>query len=123
MEQRSNWRRETFEDHRQRDSNGSALISCCCDPFPKGKGRQRRSFRQRREAIKGRGSTGALPRRYAVIVREKSDDGRHDGRVDGDGFEDIIEPLLRTQVREEIARSIISRNTSPDIGFSQSVNP
>lgn len=75
------------------------------------------------EAIKGRGSTVALPGRYAVTVREKSDDGWHDGRADGDGFEDIVEPLLRTQVREEIARSIISRNTSPDIGFSQSVNP
>jgi len=75
------------------------------------------------EVIKGRGSTVALPGRYAVTVREQSDDGWHDGRADGDGFEDIIEPLLRTQVREEIARSIISRNTSPDIGFSQSVNP
>lgn len=75
------------------------------------------------EAIKGRGSTVALPGRYAVTVREKSDDGWHDGRADGDGFEDIIEPLLRTQVREEVARSIISRNNSPDIGFSQSVNP
>ncbi len=75
------------------------------------------------EAIKGRGSTFALPGRYAVTVRERSDDGWHDGRADGDGFEDIVEPLLRTQVREELARSIISRNTSPDIGFSQSVNP
>ncbi|MDQ3228299.1 MAG: PA0069 family radical SAM protein [Pseudomonadota bacterium] len=74
------------------------------------------------EAIKGRGSTFALPGRYAVTVREKSDDGWHDGRADDDGFEDIVEPMLRTQVREEMARSIISR-TSPDIGFSQSVNP
>ena len=28
-----------------------------------------------------------------------------------------------TQVTEERARSIVSRNDSPDIGFSQSVNP
>lgn len=75
------------------------------------------------EAIKGRGSTSALPGRYAVTVREQVDDGWHDGRADGDGFEEIVEPLLRTQVREEVARTIISRNTSPDIGFSQSVNP
>ncbi|MCY7353497.1 MAG: PA0069 family radical SAM protein [Lysobacter sp.] len=75
------------------------------------------------EAIKGRGSSRALPGRYAVTVREKADDGWHDGRADGDGFEDAVEPLLRTQVREEIARSTISRNTSPDIPFSQSVNP
>ncbi|MEO6366130.1 MAG: PA0069 family radical SAM protein [Luteimonas sp.] len=75
------------------------------------------------EAIKGRGATSALPGRHAATTREKSDDGWHDGRAGGDGFEDIVEPLLRTQVREEISRSIISRNTSPDIGFSQSVNP
>lgn len=75
------------------------------------------------EAIKGRGSTGTLPGRHAVTVREKTDDGWHHGRADGDGFEDSVEPLLRTQVREEIARSIITRNTSPDISHAQSVNP
>lgn len=75
------------------------------------------------DAIKGRGSTGYLPGRYEVSISEKIDDGWHDGRVDGDGFEDIVEPLPRTQVREERARSIISRNQSPDVGFSQSVNP
>lgn len=75
------------------------------------------------DAIKGRGSTGYLPGRYEVSISEKIDDGWHDGRVDGDGFEDFVEPLPRTQVREERARSIISRNQSPDIPFSQSVNP
>ncbi|PZP75155.1 MAG: radical SAM protein, partial [Stenotrophomonas maltophilia] len=30
---------------------------------------------------------------------------------------------LRTEVRAETARSIITRNNSPDVGFSQSVNP
>src|SRR5690606_12132096 len=32
-------------------------------------------------------------------------------------------PRLRTQVTEERARSIISRNASPDVGFDQSANP
>ncbi len=73
------------------------------------------------DAIKGRGSTGYLPGRYEVSISEKIDDGWHDGRADGD--EEILEPLPRTQVREERARSIISRNKSPDIPFSQSVNP
>ncbi len=73
------------------------------------------------DAIKGRGSTGYLPGRYEVTVSEAVDDGWHDGRADGD--EEIVEPLPRTQIREEFARSIISRNKSPDIAFSQSVNP
>jgi DNA repair photolyase len=74
-------------------------------------------------AIKGRGSSGHPPGRYEVRIRTRVDDGWHDGRVDGDGFEDVVEPRPRTQVREEFARSIISRNQSPDIAFSQSVNP
>src|SRR5690606_7722515 len=42
-----------------------------------------------------------------------------------DAFDDDGEPRapLRTEVREERARSLISRNQSPDIGFSQSINP
>lgn len=32
-------------------------------------------------------------------------------------------PALETQVRAETARSIISRNTSPDVPFEQSINP
>lgn len=73
------------------------------------------------DAIKGRGSTGYLPGRYEVTVGVAADDGWHAGRADHD--EEIVEPLPRTQVREERARSIISRNQSPDIAFSQSVNP
>ncbi len=37
--------------------------------------------------------------------------------------EEFAAPRLRTEVRAETARSIISRNKSPDVGFSQSVNP
>lgn len=32
-------------------------------------------------------------------------------------------PVLRTQVTEETARSVISRNTSPDLSFDRSINP
>ena len=70
------------------------------------------------ELIKGRGSTSFLPGRFEVTVSEAMDDGWHDGAE-----EEFPEVLPRTQVREEVARSIISRNTSPDISFSQSVNP
>ena len=70
------------------------------------------------ELIKGRGSTGYLPGRFEVTVSETVDDGWHDG--EGEEFASV---LPRTQVREETARSIITRNNSPDIGFSQSINP
>lgn len=70
------------------------------------------------ELIKGRGSTGYLPGRFEVTVSEAVDDG-----WDTQAVEEFPEVLPRTQVREETARSIITRNTSPDISFSQSVNP
>ena len=69
-------------------------------------------------AIKGRGSLRHLPGRFEVTVGEAMDDGW--GNADGDEF---AAPALRTRVDEERARSIISRNRSPDVGFSQSVNP
>jgi DNA repair photolyase len=70
------------------------------------------------EVIKGRGSTGQLPGRFEVTVSERVDDGWH-GEIEAE----FAEVLPRTQVREETARSIISRNKSPDISFSQSLNP
>ncbi|MET1022743.1 MAG: PA0069 family radical SAM protein [Pseudoxanthomonas sp.] len=70
------------------------------------------------EAIKGRGSTGRLPGRFAVTTPEAVDDGWHQRETEGEP-----DLLPRTQVTEERTRSIISRNTSPDIPFSQSVNP
>ena len=70
------------------------------------------------ELIKGRGSISYLPGRFEVTVSEATDDGWHDGLE-----EEFPAVLLHTQVREEVARSVITRNTSPDISFSQSVNP
>jgi len=32
-------------------------------------------------------------------------------------------PPLRTEVREEVPRRVITRNTSPDVGFDRSLNP
>lgn len=41
---------------------------------------------------------------------------------DGWGYEEEL-PVLRTEVRDEVARSVISRNTSPDLSFDRSINP
>ncbi|MFA8442680.1 PA0069 family radical SAM protein [Yoonia sp.] len=32
-------------------------------------------------------------------------------------------PVLRTEVSDEVARTVISRNTSPDLSFDRSINP
>ena len=41
---------------------------------------------------------------------------------DGWGRDEEL-PVLRTEVRDEVARSVISRNTSPDLSFDRSINP
>ena len=53
--------------------------------------------------------------RFETALREPFDDGWT--------AEEKEERPLQTQVTEERARSIISRNDSPDVGFSQSINP
>lgn len=69
-------------------------------------------------AIKGRGSTTHIAGRFESTVSEAVDDG-----WEAEESEEFLAPRLRTEVRAETARSIISRNNSPDVGFSQSVNP
>jgi DNA repair photolyase len=77
-------------------------------------------FMERRfaPAVDGRGAQGALvPTRFGLAERE----------VDGD-WRDYMELLdgppvkLRTTVTEERPKTILTFNTSPDIGFDRSVN-
>jgi DNA repair photolyase len=70
--------------------------------------------------IKGRGSRHYLPGRFERTVTEAADDGWAPS-AEPEAGPDPLRP--RTEVREETARSIISRNDSPDVGFSQSLNP
>ncbi|MFT3807916.1 PA0069 family radical SAM protein [Arenimonas sp.] len=66
--------------------------------------------------IKGRGAATRLPGRFEKRIRRGEDDGW------GSVYEDApAKP--ETTVTEERARSIVSRNDSPDIAFAQSVNP
>lgn len=68
--------------------------------------------------IKGRGAASKVAGRFENTRAVGSDDGW------GSVYEDLAEtPRLQTVVTEERARSVITRNDSPDIGFSQSVNP
>jgi DNA repair photolyase len=68
---------------------------------------------------KGRGAVTNLQGRYEVDQREAFDDGWQQSS------EDDAEPVpaLRTQVFTEHAKSILTRNQSPDIPFSVSLNP
>lgn len=69
-------------------------------------------------AIKGRGAATRTTGRFEVQKAVSEDDG-----WDTPDDPDFAESKLTTTVTEERARSIISRNSSPDIGFSQSINP
>lgn len=74
--------------------------------------------------IKGRGAASFVTGRFEKTVARGEDDGW--GSVYADAFDEDGEPVapaLATTVTEERARSVISRNDSPDIGFDQSVNP
>jgi DNA repair photolyase len=67
--------------------------------------------------VKGRGTGLAPQSRYARLDRIPADDGWA-----RDAWED--EPSApKTTVVERPAKTIISHNESPDVGFSQSVNP
>ncbi|HEY0505143.1 MAG TPA: PA0069 family radical SAM protein [Lysobacter sp.] len=74
--------------------------------------------RKAQAPIKGRGAASYVDGRYAVTVARGEDDGW------GSVYEDQADaPGPQTHVTEERARSIVSRNDSPDIGHSASVNP
>lgn len=65
---------------------------------------------------KGRGAVGNLQGRYEIDQRETVDDGWA-------GEDGEARPALRTQVFDERAKSILTRNASPDIPFNVSLNP
>jgi DNA repair photolyase len=80
--------------------------------------------RKARSPIKGRGAASYVTGRFEKTVARGEDDGW--GSVYAEAFDEDGEPLspaLPTTVTEERARSVISRNDSPDVGFDQSVNP
>jgi DNA repair photolyase len=72
--------------------------------------------------VKGRGSGSNVGSRFDAFQREALAPELQDWPGDEvDGAEDA--PATKTVVIQQQARSIISRNQSPDIGFGQSINP
>ncbi len=66
------------------------------------------------ERRRGRGAVSNTTGRFEAACREPDDDG----------WESLAElPRFRTEVFDDTARSIITRNDSPDISFDRSINP
>ena len=75
-------------------------------------------------APKGRGAASYVSGRFDKRVARAEDDGWGSAWDLSDAACDAQPPPHPdTHVTEERARSIVSRNQSPDVGFSQSVNP
>jgi len=68
------------------------------------------------QAHKGRGAIGSPKGRFDAIWSERVDDGWW-----RDDSEDLAQ--IRTSLTPDAARSVITRNTSPDVPFDRSINP
>lgn len=69
---------------------------------------------------KGRGAASNLQGRYEMNTRETFDDGWSDSDA---GDDDDGSAQLQTEVVNETAKSILTRNSSPDLPFGVSLNP
>ena len=66
--------------------------------------------------MKGRGAPSNIEGRFEVWQRDSADDGWFQDPGD--------EPArVKTVISIEYAKSVISRHSSPDVGFAQSINP
>ncbi|MCG2576683.1 PA0069 family radical SAM protein [Dechloromonas sp. XY25] len=63
--------------------------------------------------VKGRGAVGNVDHRFTNETRRAVDDG----------WQQAEPSLPQTRLHVDSAKSIISRNDSPDLGFDQSLNP
>ncbi|MGH8115957.1 MAG: PA0069 family radical SAM protein [Rhodanobacteraceae bacterium] len=67
--------------------------------------------------IKGRGAASNPEGRFETVRHQAEDDGWQAAVLDE------VTPRPRTEVTDERARSVITRNDSPDIPFEQALNP
>lgn len=63
------------------------------------------------------------PGRAAASNPDNRFDRLHVEAVDDGWTPEADLPVLRTEVRDEVARKVITRNTSPDLSFDRSINP
>jgi len=72
-----------------------------------------------RDSLRGRGALSNASGRYEKQARVLMDDGWAKTKF----ADDDALPPLRTEVTLDATRTIIARNSSPDISFDQSINP
>ncbi|MFS8974512.1 PA0069 family radical SAM protein [Cupriavidus necator] len=75
------------------------------------------------QARKGRGAISNVQGRFERVQREAFDDGWAEPVDEHQREPDASLPKLLTQVTIEQAKSILTRNSSPDIRFDVSLNP
>ncbi len=74
-------------------------------------------------AERGRGATFNPVNRFRREGREAYDDGWPQSVAEGESADGAVPPPLATTVSIQRARTIIARNESPDLPFTQSINP
>ena len=72
---------------------------------------------------RGRGAVSNIAHRFESVVREPDGDAAEARRLDDGEFDDDSMPTLATSTTFETAKSLITYNESPDIGFDRSINP
>ena len=72
---------------------------------------------------KGRGAVSNIAHRFESVVRERDSDAAQAERLEHCDLDDEALPALVTSMTFETAKSLITYNESPDIGFDRSVNP
>ncbi|WP_400088527.1 PA0069 family radical SAM protein [Yoonia sp. R78084] len=63
------------------------------------------------------------PGRAALSNPDNRYDRLHAEAVDDGWAPEQDLPVLRTEINDEVARTVITRNTSPDLSFDRSINP
>lgn len=74
--------------------------------------------REFRKDIRGRGASSNTPNRFDSLQFEAEPQDFDNYLIDEDG-----KPRLQTQVLKDSSRTVLTKNDSPDIGFTYSVNP
>ena len=72
---------------------------------------------------KGRGAVSNIAHRFESVVRTRDSDAAEAEHLEQAEFDDEALPALATSTTFETAKSLITYNESPDIGFDRSVNP
>ncbi|UYL10569.1 PA0069 family radical SAM protein [Bdellovibrio sp. SKB1291214] len=72
--------------------------------------------REFRKDIRGRGASSNIPNRFDSLHFEAEPQ-------DFDNYLEEEKPRLQTQVLKDSSRAVLTKNDSPDIGFTYSVNP